>query len=164
MVMIWSIDSSFEFFCLIRNTGSSVDCHNSELIIMVLQFGEFVGYLNCQLTSWSKNNRLNFTWVEQFVFTKIFDGWKTEGQSLTGSCKISGNKILSVVDWVEAVLLDWEQALVSLLDKHIYRLRRYLRIIRKVTVCYFAHSRDSSKVNLFITSSFLVSFLLICVI
>ena len=132
---------------------------------MVLHFGEFVGNLNCQFTSWSENYRLNLTCVEQFVFTKIFDCRKTEGEGLTRPCEISGNKILSVVDWVEAMLLDWEQVLISLLNQHLYRLRRYLRITRKFTVCCFAYSRDSAKLNLFLgTSSFLVSFLLICVI
>lgn len=93
---------------LILNTGSSVDSHYPELIVMMLHFGEFSCNLNRQLTSWSKNDGLNFACAKQFVFTEILDSWKTKGEGLARACEVSSDEILSVVDWVEAVLLNWK--------------------------------------------------------
>ena len=77
------IYSSLKLMSLIRNADSSIDCHNSKLIFMVLHFGEFSRNLEGKLTSWSQHDGLNFACSEQVIFSKILYGWKTEGKSFS---------------------------------------------------------------------------------
>jgi hypothetical protein len=44
---------------LFLNIDTTVHCYDSEFIFIMFQFGNFIGDLNCKLSSWSKTNSLN---------------------------------------------------------------------------------------------------------
>ena len=102
------IDSSLQMIGLVRDTRSSIYCYDSELIITVFHFGELSSDLDRQFSSWGQDNWLNSSCPKQFVFSEILNRWKSKSKSFSRACEISCDKILSFVDWVEAMLLDWK--------------------------------------------------------
>ena len=51
-----NVYTRFQLSNLVIDVNSSIDSHKSELIFMVLQFFKLSGDLDCQLTSWGKDN------------------------------------------------------------------------------------------------------------
>jgi hypothetical protein len=123
------VDSSLELTGLVLDTHSAINRDNSELVTMMLHLSQLCCDLDRQLSSWSQDDRLDSTCSEQIILSQVFDGWQTKGKGLARSCQVSRDKILSLVNRVETVLLDWEEIFVALSLKNFDRFGRNLRII-----------------------------------
>ena len=74
----------------------------------MLNFTEDFGDLQCEFTGWAQDNGLGLAGTNMLILTQILRNWQSKGQSLAGTSKVTSNHILSVVDGVEAILLDGE--------------------------------------------------------
>lgn len=75
----------------------------------MLDFSEDFGDLNCQLASGRQDDCLNFARTQEVVFSQIFDKWQRKSQSLARTSEVTRNHVFSVVNWIKAMLLNWEQ-------------------------------------------------------
>lgn len=116
------INSVPELSGLILNVDSSVDSHNSELAVEMFEFFDLFGNLNGEFSGWSQHDSLDASGAQQLVSSEMLDDRQSKGDGLTRTCEISGDDVFSLVDGVKAVLLDWEQSLITNFLKNLDRL------------------------------------------
>lgn len=114
------VNSTSELASLFINAHSSVHSTNFELRLVMLEFGEFVSYLDRKLSCRSKNNCLHSSRAKQSVLSEMLNKWQPKSNCLSTSCEVSGKDVVPVENWVEAVLLNWEETLVITLLEHFY--------------------------------------------
>lgn len=119
---------------LIFDVDSAIDRNNPILVLVMFQFVQFVSNLDGQLSGWCQNNSLDPPSSKQLVSSHIFNNWKPKCESFSRPGKISRNDIISLIDRVEAVLLDWKQINVAFVTQHFDCALMNLREARKFTV------------------------------
>ena len=78
-----------------------------------------ITYLQGQFSRRCENNRLKFAHAELTLSSQVLYHGEAEGEGLAGACEVSRNHVLAVVDRVEAVLLNGEEALIALGAKFV---------------------------------------------
>lgn len=68
-----------------------------------------ITYLKCEFSGGSEDDGLNLAAAQESVLSKIFNDGQAEGERLAGASEVPRDHIFSIVDIVEAVLLDGEQ-------------------------------------------------------
>ena len=74
-------------------------------------------YLEGELSGWADDDGLDLPLAKEVLLPEVLGDWETEGKGLARACQVTSNHILSVVDWVKTVLLDWEQIDDASLDE-----------------------------------------------
>lgn len=69
----------------------------------------FESYLDGKFSGGGETDGLQSALAEEPVLSEIFNNWECEPKGLSGASEISCDQVLSVVDGVEAVLLDREE-------------------------------------------------------
>lgn len=85
------IDTLLELSGLIINADAAINCQNFEFEFVVLQFGQFIGHLNCQLPSWCQNDGLHPSRPQELPATQVLDHGQAEGEGLSRSSQITSN-------------------------------------------------------------------------
>ena len=66
-------------------------------------------YLQSELSRWGQNDGLNAISAKQLLLSQVLGDGQTEAKGLARASQITRDDVLSVVDWIETVLLDWEE-------------------------------------------------------
>ena len=65
-------------------------------------------YLDGQFAGRSQDDGLNTARSQHIVLAQVLCDWQAESESLATSREVAGDHVLTMVDRVETVLLDWE--------------------------------------------------------
>lgn len=95
---------------LCGDTDSSINSDHRKLSWLMLEHVDLISDLKSQLSRWGKHDSLNFTRAKESVCSQVLDDWERKRKCLTRTCQVSSDEILPLVDWLEAVLLDREEA------------------------------------------------------
>lgn len=103
----------------------------------MLNFSKDLGDLKREFSRWTQDNSLCLSCTYEVVFAQVFNYGKGEGKSLSRTGQVTGDNVLSIVDGVEAVLLDWEQINDALLFELVNGLWHDLWEIFKFSIRWF---------------------------
>lgn len=109
---------------LIVDADATINGQNFELVVVMLDLLELATDLQGELSGGSQDDSLDASVTELLVLSKIFNDGKTESEGLAGTGEVTSNNVVSLVDGIEAVLLDGEQVDdLLLLERHDSLLR-----------------------------------------
>ena len=66
-------------------------------------------YLECKFSGWCQHDGLKSALSKASVLSEILDNWECEAECLARACEVPSDQVFTVIDGVEAVLLDGEQ-------------------------------------------------------
>ena len=130
------INSRLKLSGLVINRDSTVNCHNFELILVVTKFNDFIGNLECKLSRRHEDDGLDSSGSKESIASQVLYCWQTECNRLAWASEIPSNQVLSLVDWIEAMLLNREQSSVRGLVQDLDGLPVYLWEAWKLTVLW----------------------------
>lgn len=113
------VNACLEMMGLALDWHTSVHSNDLKLVRSVLHLVELVGDLDSQLSRRSQHDRLELPVSKNFLLPQRLDDGQAKSKSFPGPCKISPNQVVPIVNGVEGVLLDWEEALVLLVSEKL---------------------------------------------
>lgn len=118
-----NIDFISEFIDLLVNSHSSINRENIILFGMKFKGLNFICNLNAKFSCWKNNQVFDVRILGKFLLSESFEDWEGVCHCLSTSCSVTSNEVLSRVNGLEGVVLDWEEELDSLFIEHLNHVR-----------------------------------------